>query len=794
MNNYENKDFYNDYCLNLQDFLLIESFAEQEDSYRNKYYCGKVIPIGMTFRIEIRVMIPLNFPHGRLLFTTRSLSGYPHLIRYRDASGESWFCLNTPFAETAEQQLDEEFNRLREWFRNQLRPELPQYIHSPEAVQALRVLNIYEGENPDELKEIQERSQLTFLGDRFECAGNFKNMELGVFSCVQHGSGQIYVTQEKEGTNFKLPYIVVDHLPKDVHSFASWVKEFNWDESVYKKLFPKLEFRKIINAAFTRKIPSVNEFYLTENEVQTDYIFLQNQYNSFLGPEEHKIQFKKLLDDFIQSETSCRERMLRPLPDVDDVEGSEAYYDDEDYWYDQMQRHDFNLHYFAIGVQDDKSIVWLLVDSNRKSRDLATVTYNLGDTYSFDIKSVENIPINFTKATKICYETYFGRGMFHENLTEKKIAILGLGALGSSIAEALVRGGCKNLSLWDGDLVEPGNICRSSYDLSNAGDSKVCALKKKLVMISPFCQVESHGYWSDIYYSGKGDFIQGDFYGNINYQSQTFFEDELKKNDLIIDCTASNELLHYLGYAAKDNLLLSLCITNHARNLLCISNQDGNPYELRKYFLNGIEQSDDNFYVEGTGCYSPTFLATGNDIEALNSLFVRRLNRILAGNKDFHSVIWNYEEDHVIADSLKSYRLEDSDIILTVSEKTLQSVRTLPLLKNGSIGYLLGGYNAERNQIFVTHFISKMNANHQMDKIALLSHDLIEYIGDLCVACHDQKLTDQIESQVKMKAESNQINTNNPILATFDDKGMVAFYLYIDKTFVPFHELSALSL
>lgn len=85
----------------------------------------------------------------------------------------------------------------------------------------------------------------------------------------------------------------------------------------------------------------------------------------------------------------------------------------------------------------------------------------------------------------------------------------------------------------------------------------------------------------------------------MNYNSQEEAIKELDGYDLIIDCTGSNEMLHFLSYAASNMEIISMCITNHANDLLCISSKDGNPFEQRKTYLSRIEQDTKNFYVEG---------------------------------------------------------------------------------------------------------------------------------------------------------------------------------------------------
>jgi len=72
--------------------------------------------------------------------------------------------------------------------------------------------------------------------------------------------------------------------------------------------------------------------------------------------------------------------------------------------------------------------------------------------------------INWVISKNSSYHYFFGRGAFHPNLTDKKVLIIGLGAIGSQVAKTLVRGGCKNITIADYDVKEPENICRSEYN------------------------------------------------------------------------------------------------------------------------------------------------------------------------------------------------------------------------------------------------------------------------------------------------------------------------------------------
>ena len=79
----------------------------------------------------------------------------------------------------------------------------------------------------------------------------------------------------------------------------------------------------------------------------------------------------------------------------------------------------------------------------------------------------------------------------HKKLKEGKVAIAGLGGLGSNIAVMLARIGVGQLLLVDFDIVEPSNLNRQSYYISHLGMPKTLALRKQLEEINPFIKIET---------------------------------------------------------------------------------------------------------------------------------------------------------------------------------------------------------------------------------------------------------------------------------------------------------------
>lgn len=79
-----------------------------------------------------------------------------------------------------------------------------------------------------------------------------------------------------------------------------------------------------------------------------------------------------------------------------------------------------------------------------------------------------------------------------EKLKKGKVAVAGLGGLGSNIAVMLARIGVGKLLLVDFDVVEPSNLNRQHYDVSHLGMLKTEALKRQIKKINPYIETETH--------------------------------------------------------------------------------------------------------------------------------------------------------------------------------------------------------------------------------------------------------------------------------------------------------------
>lgn len=81
--------------------------------------------------------------------------------------------------------------------------------------------------------------------------------------------------------------------------------------------------------------------------------------------------------------------------------------------------------------------------------------------------------------------------MVHDRVKKAKVAIAGLGGLGSTVALALGRIGVGYLKIIDFDVVEPSNLNRQQYFIKHIGMKKCDALKDILSEINPFIVVDN---------------------------------------------------------------------------------------------------------------------------------------------------------------------------------------------------------------------------------------------------------------------------------------------------------------
>ena len=226
--------------------------------------------------------------------------------------------------------------------------------------------------------------------------------------------------------------------------------------------------------------------------------------------------------------------------------------------------------------------------------------------------------INWAMTRNCSYEYFFGRGRLSDKITNSKILIIGIGAIGSIVAKTLVRCGCKRVDLIDYDVKEPENVCRSEYSFATGVNNKIDDLADELYMTSPFFETDRR----ILIFSELFDlFLKSHL---TDAQKKTDIEEYLNKFDIIIDCTADNDLLYVLSLLNITTTLLNLSISNHAKHLVCTFEQNRYDFAMTQY--EKILKSDTEDLYNPTGCWSPTFKASYNDINVLVQFAIKHIN------------------------------------------------------------------------------------------------------------------------------------------------------------------------
>lgn len=122
-----------------------------------------------------------------------------------------------------------------------------------------------------------------------------------------------------------------------------------------------------------------------------------------------------------------------------------------------------------------------------------------------------------------------------QRLANAKVAVFGLGGVGSYAAEALVRAGVGSLLLIDGDAVEITNLNRQLIATVNTlGMPKAEAAKARALSINPAARIEAKTLFFDESTKGEIDFSDLDYIADCI--------DSVKSKILLIQCAKAHDV------------------------------------------------------------------------------------------------------------------------------------------------------------------------------------------------------------------------------------------------------------
>jgi hypothetical protein len=213
------------------------------------------------------------------------------------------------------------------------------------------------------------------------------------------------------------------------------------------------------------------------------------------------------------------------------------------------------------------------------------------------------------------------RGRLSSPLIDKHILLIGAGALGSSLAEILVREGIKELTIIDADLLKAGNLTRHTLTLSDINTNKAQSLAMRLNLTLPQSKVRAMP---------------------VKFPSNdTHFQEIIQDTGTIIDSTGSDEVLYELeryAWGGQKNIY-TLSLGFGAHRLYCFQTRhesfSTNVFsELMRPWLTLERQENRGFLMpmEGIGCWHPVFPARIDDIWMLASAGIKWIESSITQN------------------------------------------------------------------------------------------------------------------------------------------------------------------
>ena len=234
----------------------------------------------------------------------------------------------------------------------------------------------------------------------------------------------------------------------------------------------------------------------------------------------------------------------------------------------------------------------------------------------------------------------------------KRVAIWGCGAVGTHVAESVVRAGATAVELVDSRTVTPGLLVRQGFEDADIGKFKAEALVKRLKGIEP--DLETVVSTDDLI----GRITSANPFPNV---------------DLIIDCTASLAVRTALEHALRDGpsrpAIASIAIDGQAVTAiatLSTPEHSGGTLDLvRRLKLEACRQSALSDVLEAfwpkavpntrfqpePGCSEPTFVGSNADLAGLSARMLNAIVRAIPNCDDNHTGMgWLLEKSGLVHD------------------------------------------------------------------------------------------------------------------------------------------------
>jgi len=416
---------------------------------------------------------------------------------------------------------------------------------------------------------------------------NFESRLKLEISLLKEWRDKYYIGELKDD---KYEYLITDYADQSCFLFT------DVDHSFQKGDFGQFKYTLLADHSIPEKEIRATQYFVTEI----------NGYKCCWSSRVHSYKSNTGFYTFIQQEP-----LKRPYRIVTNWQELEPYLSNGflkklyDYKSRSKESHRFPILIgYNISDKEGTEVHWQVI--NVTSNEIPIYGQKIGPK-QYESACLDQT-IQWSKCVNASYKRYFGRGALSPILASKKILVVGVGAIGSSLASNLVRAGIKSLDISDGDIVEPGNICRSDYYLMENQLPKTVAIARHLESISPFADTNIINKISKRIDDGQ--------------ENQT--KELLESYDIVIDCTSDNEISYFIDQLDIKSTVFNISITNEANEIALITG--ANITSQKREIFDKLNIADTKLIYEGTGCWSPTFAATHFDIQSLLNLLIQNIN------------------------------------------------------------------------------------------------------------------------------------------------------------------------
>jgi hypothetical protein len=224
-----------------------------------------------------------------------------------------------------------------------------------------------------------------------------------------------------------------------------------------------------------------------------------------------------------------------------------------------------------------------------------------------------NRPLTWVQSENWSPDEIAARGRAAPVLRQCRVVVIGAGALGSALAELLVREGVVQLTLMDDDQFGAGNLVRHALTLDAIGEAKARALADRLNAANPNAVVQAV---------------------NAEFPGGTAGEGALRAADIVVDCTGNDALIDQLATFewGSPKLFMSCAVGLFAKRLFMFTAR-GERFPAEEFaaqvnpwlLAEREEFSGTELPWEGTGCWHPVFPARASDFGMFAAAALRRL-------------------------------------------------------------------------------------------------------------------------------------------------------------------------